>query len=713
MVYLAVLATLKNEAPYIKEWIEYHLLVGVELFYLYDNGSEDNLKEVLQPYIDKGLVVYEVWNGQYQQIAIYNSAIAKYKNSARWIAIIDADEFIVPVKEKTVSKFLKDYEAYPALLINWLVFDSNGHIKQPQGLVIENYTKALNEFTKYPPTGNLFVKSIVNPCQVASCGIHNHTYYNASLAVTENFETITNAYYSKYHSINKIRINHYFSKSLEEFKAKTARGRGHTVPNLVITKDKYIFSNYKHDYVIIKYLFSLKKRIGETVSFLSALKIGTKILLSFVCSWRNSQSNTKKQIDGLELKTIAESKYFDAGWYQKTYLSQPLIFGRRKINREIFMSPAEHYYKIGWELGYNPSRIFSTSLYLNRYLDVKNAKLNPLWHYEQWGKSEGRVLPVLCNKFHDSISFAYSKRYNKLICSQLEKLSEFYFCPNKGNLSDVIIHQSEYQLLDSKKFNYQIFDVLNEAQPTKAFNLVYSGSGIFVKYWDYRRIIHIFNNQHLKKAIILPSSFFDCDDLLNILDERFVVFCREKRSYDYCCAKNSKAKFYLTDDMAFGLQNKFLNYQGFTTQQAEISKRINSALNSKAKVLGNGVRLIYSFRNDPERYFDTSDFESFDLSGLLNSSCTDKSEVTSLAKLFIQAINTIDALVTDRLHIGIVGAILGKRVLLLDNAYGKVAGVYQQSMSELKNVKLLSDISELNKEFDFLRNAPKTAKLTE
>ncbi|ELV04510.1 glycosyltransferase family 92 protein [Brachyspira hampsonii] len=56
--YISILATVKNEAPYIKEWIEYHRIIGAERFYIYDNESTDNLKEVLEPYIKEGIVIY-------------------------------------------------------------------------------------------------------------------------------------------------------------------------------------------------------------------------------------------------------------------------------------------------------------------------------------------------------------------------------------------------------------------------------------------------------------------------------------------------------------------------------------------------------------------------------------------------------------------------------------------------------------------------------
>ena len=46
----------RNEAAYLKEWIEYHHLAGVEHFWLYNNNSTDQWQDVLQPYIDWGIV---------------------------------------------------------------------------------------------------------------------------------------------------------------------------------------------------------------------------------------------------------------------------------------------------------------------------------------------------------------------------------------------------------------------------------------------------------------------------------------------------------------------------------------------------------------------------------------------------------------------------------------------------------------------------------
>ena len=58
---LSICAFFKNEARYLKEWIEYHRLIGVDHFYLYNNGSTDDFKRVLNPYVRKGVVTLVNW----------------------------------------------------------------------------------------------------------------------------------------------------------------------------------------------------------------------------------------------------------------------------------------------------------------------------------------------------------------------------------------------------------------------------------------------------------------------------------------------------------------------------------------------------------------------------------------------------------------------------------------------------------------------------
>ena len=124
--YLTVCAIAKNEGPYFKEWIDWHHKQGVEKFYIYDNESTDCTKEVLAPYIQSGLVEYRYWPGQKQQLPAYDDCFERHRLEARWIAVIDLDEFIVPIKDKNIPDFLRRMEKFSAVEINWLVYGSGG-----------------------------------------------------------------------------------------------------------------------------------------------------------------------------------------------------------------------------------------------------------------------------------------------------------------------------------------------------------------------------------------------------------------------------------------------------------------------------------------------------------------------------------------------------------------------------------------------------------
>lgn len=131
----------KDEAPYLKEWIEYHLLIGVDHFYLYNNFSSDHYKEVLSPYIDKGIVTLIDWPYKYAQEACYADCYKKTRDETHWLGITDADEFVNLLQDNNIKLFLKHYRAYPCVYLHWLIFGTSGHIHEPNdALQIEAYT---------------------------------------------------------------------------------------------------------------------------------------------------------------------------------------------------------------------------------------------------------------------------------------------------------------------------------------------------------------------------------------------------------------------------------------------------------------------------------------------------------------------------------------------------------------------------------------------
>ena len=93
---VSICAIFKNESYYLREWLEFNHLVGVEHFYLYNNNSEDDYLRVLNPYIKKGLVTLIDWPHNQKQMESYIDCINNYSSESKWIGFIDIDEFIVP-----------------------------------------------------------------------------------------------------------------------------------------------------------------------------------------------------------------------------------------------------------------------------------------------------------------------------------------------------------------------------------------------------------------------------------------------------------------------------------------------------------------------------------------------------------------------------------------------------------------------------------------
>lgn len=296
---------------------------------------------------------------------------------------------------------------------------------------------------------------------------------------------------------------------------------------------------------------------------------------------------------------------------------------------------------------------------------------------------------------------------NEMIKNILSQVPHFYFLPNRGNLGDVVIATSEYQFFNDNNYNYTVMDTQNI--PQDDFTLVYGGGGLWTKYYDFSDVTDIFKLKNIKKIIILPSSFNECDNLFDVVDERFTIFCREEKSYNYCLSKNKKAEFILSNDMALELNIDF-----YKNSNKKYVKNIDSTLVKdiynklylpyknifkfipdifKNITYKNDKAIGYFLRHDIESKTDWSNFDiklNEDLSQILGSYCIDSSFSKILTKVFLSMIDTVDVVVTDRLHVGICGYLLNKEVILIDNSYGKLSSVYNYSLESYKNVHLIS-----------------------
>jgi hypothetical protein len=242
--YFAVCAIFKNEARYLREWIEYYRLQGAEKFFLYNNESQDHYLEVLQPYINRGIVELKDWpnsknntskyytkpvNHWDAQIRAYNDCLENNKGSIEWAAFIDIDEFIVPKRDNNIVSYLMRISKNTyigAIKINWQLFGTSGFSKLTQdSLITETLVKkAPHDFSKYGWVTNAHIKSLVKLS--AATSIHCHfadlkhpfKHHPKSKFVSDDFGSnprIRNS--MKPIRVEEIQINHYWIRDLEYF----------------------------------------------------------------------------------------------------------------------------------------------------------------------------------------------------------------------------------------------------------------------------------------------------------------------------------------------------------------------------------------------------------------------------------------------------------------------------------------------------------------
>ncbi|HKO77024.1 MAG TPA: glycosyltransferase family 92 protein [Flavobacterium sp.] len=132
----------KNEAKFLDEWIQFHLVIGIDHFYLYNNNSDDNYAEILKPYIEKGIVDLIDWPFSHSQMDAYKDCYDKHRNDTNWLTFIDVDEFICPISTNNLKSWLESYKNYPGVAVYWKQFGSNGKlIHDNNKLVIQQYTQ--------------------------------------------------------------------------------------------------------------------------------------------------------------------------------------------------------------------------------------------------------------------------------------------------------------------------------------------------------------------------------------------------------------------------------------------------------------------------------------------------------------------------------------------------------------------------------------------
>ena len=223
---ISIAAIIRDEGEYIREWLTYHKLAGIEHVYLMNNESTDGIAEIIRDFTESGFVDLIDFPGNAVQIEAYNYVIKNFKNENKYIAFIDADEFLFPMKQgekllDVIERIMSKDKKAGGVAVNWRVFGSSGFEKKPEGGVLESFVH--RAFEDGP--GNVCIKTIVNPRRVFKWyHVHYPVYMCGFYSIDEN-GNIVEGWQNELSEIKELRINHYFCKSKEEWIKRRSRGR--------------------------------------------------------------------------------------------------------------------------------------------------------------------------------------------------------------------------------------------------------------------------------------------------------------------------------------------------------------------------------------------------------------------------------------------------------------------------------------------------------
>lgn len=217
---ICLVAILKDEEPFLDEWLLYHRMIGIDHFFLYDDDPKFPLKDFLKPHADYVTVI--PWYGQNKhlpgrnrQTKAYWHAVENYTSQFEWVTFIDGDEFIVFREHENIKEFLAEFSDVAAISLNWHVFGHNGFYEDPQGLITPQLTRRM-----YLPNRN--VKTITKVNAIASISSSHSCKLKEGIRVDANKRQFAEEIYPG--KTDRAHINHYQCRSFLRWMGRVQRG---------------------------------------------------------------------------------------------------------------------------------------------------------------------------------------------------------------------------------------------------------------------------------------------------------------------------------------------------------------------------------------------------------------------------------------------------------------------------------------------------------
>jgi len=209
----ALVCIAKNEENYIQEWVEYHIKLGFSFIFIYENNWRCD--------IEHPQVIKIPFDGEVKQVPAYNHFLQTQKENFDWVGFIDVDEFLVLTQDKNVTDFFKRFNHMNGVGVNWYLFGDNNLNK-----VIDGEYNVIKRFTKRQSVINRHIKTFLNLRLTENVTMYVH---NCNIPISnQDFEQFVGPFCNNC-STTYAKLNHYFTKTKEEFLEKIKRGRSDTL----------------------------------------------------------------------------------------------------------------------------------------------------------------------------------------------------------------------------------------------------------------------------------------------------------------------------------------------------------------------------------------------------------------------------------------------------------------------------------------------------
>lgn len=217
--FLSALVRVKDEARFLPEWIAYHASIGIDHFYVYDNGSTDGTRDVIGPFISRGMVTLVDWPAIPISPGAERDFIRHRAHETEWVAFLDADEYIVEAAPGDLIALLRGAATWPAVALNWRYFGSSGHEQVPEGLILTAFTQANSQINRH-------VKVVAKTQAIhRTRNSHNFYYRRGRLARTPDGRRVLASFSDAARGAGlRVGINHYVYRSRADALRKVRRG---------------------------------------------------------------------------------------------------------------------------------------------------------------------------------------------------------------------------------------------------------------------------------------------------------------------------------------------------------------------------------------------------------------------------------------------------------------------------------------------------------